>query len=236
MKREMKTYLQEAFTAPEPLKKREFMQMAKPEPMRTFDFVKTQIGYIRKRVWGISVLVFMLALVCAHFVGKECIGVISALVPYIALCAVAEGTRSVTYGMSELEMSTRFSLRSVLLARLMAIGCLHVMILGALIPVAGEFDFLPVIRNGIYVILPYLLTTVLGLIAVRKLYDWENSYVCMGCAVIVSSLSMWTRSFLMWIYEEQYFIWWCVLAAYLLGKVWKEYKKMIYQTEELSWN
>ncbi|MBQ7919461.1 MAG: hypothetical protein IJ324_05925 [Lachnospiraceae bacterium] len=236
MKREMKTYLQEAFEAPEPVKKKEFLQMVRTENVSTFDFVKAQIGYIRKRVWVVSVFIFMLVLASADYVGKESIWIVSALVPYIALCAIAEGTRSTAYGMSELEMSTRFSLKSVILARLTAIGCLHALLLGVMIPVAGGTAFLPVIRSGIYVILPYLLTTVLGLLAVRKLYDWESTYVCMGCAVMVSLLSVWTRGFLVWIYEEKYFIWWCALVVYLLVKVIKEYKKIIYQTEDVAWN
>lgn len=236
MKREMKTYLQEAFEAPEPVKKKEFLQMARSENVSTFDFVKTQVVYIRKRVWVVSVFIFILALASADYVGKESIWMISSLVPYIALCAVTEGTRSAAYGMSELEMSTRFSLKSVILARLMAIGCLHTLLLGAMIPVAGGTAFFPVIRTGIYVILPYLLTTVLGLLAVRRLYDWESSYVCMGCAVMVSLLSAWTRGFLVWVYEEKYFIWWCTLVAYLLVKVVREYKKVIYQTEDVAWN
>ena len=42
----------------------------------------------------------------------------AALLPFVALLAVTEGTRSAVYGMEELELATRFSLKSVLLARL----------------------------------------------------------------------------------------------------------------------
>ena len=44
------------------------------------------------------------------------------LLPFVALLAVTEGTRSAVYGMEELELATRFSLKSVLLARLCLVG------------------------------------------------------------------------------------------------------------------
>lgn len=236
MKQDMKAYLQEAFEAPKPERKETFLRKVGPVQISTFTFVKSQIGYIRKRVWAVSVLILLLALVCADYVGRESLWIISALVPYIALCAVAESARSAAYGMTELEMSTRFSLRSVTLARLVSIGILHLLILCVLIPVAGELSLCPIIKAGIYVILPYLLTSVLGLTLVRRVQDKEMIYVCMGSAVLVSILCVWIRGFMSWLYEEKYFIWWCVLVVYLLGRVIKEYKKMIYQTEELSWN
>ena len=53
----------------------------------------------------------------------------AALLPFVALLAVTEGTRSAVYGMEELELATRFSLKSVLLARLCLVGSLHAALL-----------------------------------------------------------------------------------------------------------
>ena len=225
MKQETKTYLQEAFAAPEPERKKDFLKSAVPVQISMFDFVKTQISYIRKRVWVVSVLIFALALMCVDCVGKESIWVISSLIPFIALCAVTESARSATYGMTELEMSARFSLKSVTLARMVSIGMLHLVILCVLIPVTGGTSYLPIFRTGIYLIVPYLLTSVLGLMVVRRLHDREIVYACMGCAVLVSLLCAYTRNFLSWVYGEKYFIWWCALVMYLLVKVYREYKK-----------
>lgn len=236
MKQDMKAYLQEAFEAPKPERKETFLRKVGPVQISTFTFVQSQIGYIRKRVWAVSVLILLLALVCADYVGRESLWIISAFVPYIALCAVTESTRSVTYGMWELEMSTRFSLRSVTMARLVAIGLVHLTILAGLIWVSGGTNLFPVIMRGVYLVVPYLLTSVLGVIAVRKLQEYHTAYVCTGCAVMVSILSVYLRGFLSWVYEEKYFIWWCLLAVYLLGRGYKEYKEMIYQTEEHVWN
>lgn len=236
MKRETMTYLQEAFAAPEPERKEAFIKKTPRVQMSMASFVKTQIGYIRKRVWVLSILLFLLALNCTEYVGQESAWAIASLTPYIAVCAVTESARSITYGMQELEMSTRFSLKSVTIARLFSIGFLHLLILCALIPVAGKLSFLPMVQSGIYLVVPYLLTSLLGLMAVRKLHDREIIYVCLGSAVLVSLLYSMARVYLSWIYEEKYLILWGVMAAYLLVRVWKEYKEMIYQTEEFAWN
>ncbi len=236
MKREMKAYLQEAFTAPEPVRKEAFLKSTIPVQISTFDFMKTQISYIRKRVWVVSVLIFALGIMSVCYWEKESIWMISSLVPFIALCAVTESARSATYGMSELEMSTRFSLKDVTLARMVSIGVVHFVILGCLIPISGATALLPLIKNGVYLLIPYLLTSMLGLMMVRKIRDRGSIYACMGSAVLVSFLCAYTRDFLAWMYEEKYFIWWCILTVYLLVKVAKEYKKMIYQTEDYAWN
>lgn len=236
MKQDMKVCLKEVFAAPKPEKKDSFLRKARTAQVSTFDFVKSQLFYIRKRVWILSLLILVAALAAIRFMEINRLWIISAFIPFIALCAVLEGTRSVSYGMSELEMSARFSLKSITLARMVSIGLVHLGIIGVLIPLSGGSELFPMVKEAVYLLVPYLLTAVLGLIAVRELQDYQSSYVCTGCAVIVSSLGVYIRSFLSWVYEEKHFIWWCVFALYLLGRGYKEYQRMIYQTEDFVWN
>lgn len=236
MKQRMKEYLQVAFNVPEPKRKNSFLRMVRPTQVRTIDFVKSQLFYIRKRVWMLSFFTLLTVLLCIQFIETNRLWIISAMVPFVALGGVMEGTRSASYGMWELEQSARFSLKSVTLARMVSIGLVHLGILGVLILISGGSDSLPMVKNAVYIVVPYLLTAVSGLMAVRKLQDYQGSYVCMGCAVLVSILSMYIKNFLFWVYEEKYFIWWCVLALYLVGRGCKEYKRMIYQTEDCAWN
>lgn len=236
MKRDIKVQLQDAFEAPVPEQKAVFLREISHTQVSTIDFVKSQLFYIRKRVWGLSLLILAAALVCVHFMERNSLWTISALVPFIALGAVMEETRSASYGMWELEQSARFSLKSVTLARMLSIGLVHLGMLGVLIPLAGEDGSLSLWKCAVYLLVPYLLTTMSGLIAVRKLPHYQGSYVCTGCAALVSMFCMYTRGILSWVYEEKYFVWWCVLALYLMGSVYKEYKRMIYQTEDFAWN
>ena len=77
--------------------------------------------------------------------GRSCMNpnvlwITAALLPFVALLAVTEGTRSAVYGMEELELATRFSLKSVLLARLCLVGSLHAVLLLCLTPpVPGDW-------------------------------------------------------------------------------------------------
>lgn len=236
MKPDMKAVLEEAFAAPEAKHKKEFLQSVRQPQISTFEFMRLQASYIRKRVWLVSVLILVMAVMSAGFVGKDSIAVISAMIPFIALCAVAESARSEVYCMAELEMASRFSLRSIMLARLGMIGGFHVLILCVLVPFVGKSALLPFAQVGVYLSIPYLLTSILGLVAVRKVHGKEAIYLCMGISVVMSFLNLTLKEQIPGIYEGKWLIWWCILGVYLSVKVWSEYKKAIYQTEELAWS
>lgn len=236
MKYNEKTILQEAFTAPPPKRKEEFFKNRAQTSISTASFMKMQIAYIRKRVWVMSALVFVCAALGVEFAGQDCVWVVAALMPFIALCTVTESARSVTYGMAELEMASRFSLKSILLARLGAIGLMHAAILCLLIPFVGNQASVPLTQIGVYWLVPYLLTSVLGLMAVRKVHGKEAVYICMGIAAVVSYLNFILKEILPQLYEEKQLLWWIAAGIYLLAKVLKEYKKALYETEELAWN
>ena len=53
----------------------------------------------------------------------------AALLPFLVPLAVSEGAKSTLYGMEELETASRFSRKSVLLARLCLIGTFHACLL-----------------------------------------------------------------------------------------------------------
>ncbi len=56
------------------------------------------------------------------FASENTVWIVSAFTPFLALLLIAESTKSAIYGMNELEMSARFSLKSVVLARLIILG------------------------------------------------------------------------------------------------------------------
>ena len=73
---------------------------------------------MQKRTLFLAAALLILALVSACYINKNTIWTVSAFVPFLGLSAVTENSRSMVYAMSELEMSARFSLRSVILARM----------------------------------------------------------------------------------------------------------------------
>lgn len=236
MRSDIKRVLEEAFVVPEPRRKKEFFKEVGGTSISTFAFMKLQISYIRKSVWLVSILVLILAMVSKAIMGKDCIWMISAMMPFIALCMIAESARTEMYGMAELEQASRFSLKSVMYARLSIIGITHLILLGMVIPFAKNGILISYIQLGIYILVPYLLTSTLGLMIVRRVRGKENIYFCAGISVMVSYLNLLIKDSFQQIYDEKWFIWWVCVFAYLLVKVCSEYKKVIYRTEDMLWN
>ncbi len=236
MKPEMKKALQEAYEAPKPQHKKEFIRRLEKPQLTTYSFMLQQISYIRKRVWMISLLILTVAIWGTGYAMQDSVWVISSMMPFVALCAITENARSMTYGMAELEMASRFSLKSIVLARMGIIGILHFAVFCILIPFVGCNSLIPFARTGLYLFVPYLLSSTLGLWAVRKFQDIDATYLCMVTSAITCLLNVILKNMISGYYEEQKVIWWMVAGVYLFYKTWNEYKKTISQTEELLWN
>lgn len=236
MKSEMKNALKEAFEAPESKHKKEFLRNIEKPQISTYSFMLQQISYIRKRVWMISVMISALAIFSIGYVGEESIWMIASMMPFVALCAVTENARSVTFGMAELEMASRFSLKSIVLARLGTIGILHLAVFCIVVPFVGNSTLIPFAHTGLYLLVPYLLSSVLGLWAVRRFQEIDATYLCMMTSSIVCVLNIALKTMIEGFYGEQKFIWWVIAGIYLMYKTWNEYKKTISKTEELIWN
>ena len=76
---------------------------------------------------------------------------------------VTEQNRFHIFLMSELEMAARFSLKSVVLARMEILGIVHLLVLLFLIPVCARLHGTSVFQTGLYLLVPYLLTADAGL-------------------------------------------------------------------------
>lgn len=220
MRRTLKKELERVFEAPEPEHKKEFLRTLGHAEKNTImslpAFVFSQAGYIRKWVWGISVLIFAVSMTNAVWVSGNMVGVIPAFMPLLALTLVSESGRSESYGMAELEMATRFSLKSVLLARMGILGMENMMILALLFPVGIQKQGLGVLQTGVCILTPYLLMTFSGLYVVRRFRGRETFILCVGIAVGISTLFTVVQRSFPQLYQGNGPVWWgiCVL---LLG-------------------
>lgn len=236
MKRKIKKALKHSFESPKPLLKESFLRSLPLPRCGSRTFMISQIGYIPLWVWGISLVTFLIALLSAHYVKKDTLSILSACIPFVASCAVAENEKSMVYRMAELEKASLFSLRSVVLARLGIIGTSHLLLLCLISPLAGTGTLSSALRSGIYLLLPYLLTTWLSLIFSRKLHGRDTAYLCMGTAIAVSGLCVISQSRFYPLYRPENFSCWLGLSALLAVLTALAYYKSIQRTEELSWN
>lgn len=236
MNRKMKEALKEAFEAPAPIRKQEFLRNIPRQRVSIFSFMLSQAGYIRKWALVLSLFVFVLSLAGACFLEVNMLWVISAFMPFVALSAVTENSRSATYGMDELEMSSRFSLRSVVLARMGILGVLHLVLLCLLMPLAYAHSMFTFLQVGVYLLIPYLLSDVVGLWITRIIRGKEGLYTCVGAAVCISVIHSLLTEKLVNILYTNYFEWAIAALLVLIFLCIKETKKMVRQTEELRWN
>lgn len=243
MKPTMKNALRDAFEAPAPADKRDFLRTLPQPGISHLSFMLIQAGYIRRWVWALSILLFISILTATLFTSENTLWMLSAVIPFVALSAVAENARSQAYGMAELEMASRFSLKSVILARMAILGLCHFCLLALLIPLASlnaaaemSGKLAVMAQSGIYILVPYLLTTVCGLWIVRKIHTREAIYGCTAVAVLVSAADIALRSAASILFQRAYFHRWVLALGVLVLLTALEYYKTIRQTEELSWN
>lgn len=236
MKRNIKKALKNAFEAPEPVSKELFLRTIPHPKISNRAFVLAQASYIPIWVWGVSFITFMVALISSHYIKKDTLWIISACIPFVAMTAVSENSKSAVYKMAELEIASRFSLKSVVLARLAIIGLAHLVLICLLSPLAGIGNIAATLHAGVYLLVPYLLTTSLSLACTRRFHYRETNYICMGMAVMVSGLCIFTQINFHFFYQKDYFHWWIGLLIVLSLFTVSGYYKTIQKTEALAWN
>ena len=238
MNNQLKRNIQKAFAAPKPnqQEKVRFLRSLPQPQIGMFRFILVQASYVRKLSWALSGLILLLALFCAYNISQDTLWVVSAFIPLLGLLAVTESTRSMTYGMSEFEMSTRFSLKSVVLARMSILGLINLSIITFLTPLCRIGNNFSLLQTGMYLMVPYLLTVNFSLWIARRVNGKETIYGCMCVAVIVSGINTGLHFVTDLIYQEIYTGWWLVLSVFLLIELAYEIHCTIKRTEEYTWN
>ncbi|MBR6536654.1 MAG: hypothetical protein IKT67_05590 [Lachnospiraceae bacterium] len=232
IKKQEKELLKQMFAAPEPKRKKDFLRALPRKEAGLGTLLFSQAAFIRKWVWAVSFLLFGSVVWIAQYTEQECIWVLSAVVPFGALLLILEFARSTAYGMAELEMTSRFSLRTVLLARMSMLGAVQLL---GLIPAAFVLGT-QLFTSCVYILVPYLLTAVLGLVVVRHLPGREGMFVCGGISAFVCALCPISRLYLPNLYGAEGSIWWKLAAVLLAIVLMKEYGKTMKHLEELTWN
>ena len=223
-----KELLEQAFSVPAPKKKRAFLRTLPKQEVGLGTLLLSQAAYIRIWVWAVSFLLFGLVALAAQMVDLDVIWILSAVMPFAALLLIMEFAKSSAYGMSELEMSSRFSLRTILLARMVMLGAVQLLGLLLTIPMAG----MTLVNNGVYLLVPYLLTALLGLIAVRRMRGKEGLFVCGNISAFICIFCPLSKQFVPVLYKPENRVLWVLAIILLLVGLVKEYRTTINHWEE----
>lgn len=240
MNKKVKSQIKSAFNVPEPTRKDEFLKSITYPKSRPSDFVLEQIGYIRKRVWMISLFIFIATLYGLYVYGDEraleVVWGMSSVLPFVSLMMITEVTRSTACNMVELEMSCKHSLFEVMLVRLSILGSFNfIVFVLTLILFMGKTDF-SLVRLGIYVLTPFLLTCLGSLFVINKIHSRETTYICGGISGFVSLINTILTTQYSTIFENQYMLIWSILFFSLIFLVGGEIMKFLKRTGELQWH
>ena len=234
----LKKQLKSAFDAPLPERKEQFLsQLDYPRASR-LDFARSQAGYIRKRVWILSFILFIGTFLGLYVTKTPAsfIWIVSSVLPFISLVSIGEIARSATYKMDELEMSCKYNLLEVTIIRLGILGVTNLaVIIGILLLFIGRTNF-GLIRLGLYLFTPYLLTCYGTIFAINRLKSRDTMYVCAGVTVFVSMLNTLLRMQISENYTGRYGLFWAMSLVILVLLSVKEIVKLIKKMEELQWN
>lgn len=186
--KQLKQELLHYYQPPEPDRKQKFLRRFSEPGMTSWQFMRIQAGYIKKWIWGTS-FVFLILLLpyCSQF-HKDMLYVMASFAPFIAMSLLAESARSYVYGMEELELAARFSLKSILLARMGILAVFHFILLFVMILFSARSSEVQYFHAGIRILLPYFTSISIGLPFVRRFHGRESGYFCVATAVVVSML------------------------------------------------
>lgn len=169
---------------------------AGPDPRHTVlslkDFLLVQLRYINPHIWWVNGIFFLLMTGILREISRSggmgesqgtygMMAKLSALMPVLAIFSLAELNRSARYHMDELEMSTRFSLKAVLLARMEILGCCNLLLFLAVVPFALYWGKLTWTEIGLCLFTPYCLTTMVILWVARHGRQL-NPAICLAAA------------------------------------------------------
>lgn len=233
---DMKQALDTAFAAPAPSGKRAFLRQCTQPAPPLYRILLTQMGYIRKWVWCVAAGIFAAAILAALTLSELTVRVISASTPLLALTLVTECGRSEHYGMTELEMATRLSLRTLVLARLGILGCFCLAVIGSLLPIALWQGTVHPIAAGLYIVTPFLMNTFVGLCIVRRFRGSEGSFLCTGVTACIVCLLLLSHPLCPALYLETAIRLWAAAALLLCWGIGKQGFGLLKQKEELTWS
>lgn len=234
MNRKLKKELKSVFAVPEPTRKTEFLNTLGYPKATNFEFYLSQLAYIHKRFWCLSVLLMIGLLVLAQKMGqeKEIVGLVSAVLPLLTLTGINEISKSFSYHMTELEMSCKYNLNKLTLIRLTVIGVFHISLCIVLLLFCKDQTRYGAVRYALYAITPFFLSSYVSLWMINHLKSKETLTVCRGVTVFISfAVYILSRDFTL-IYKKNYTTIWAVAFLMVTMLLIKEMYRLLKERNE----
>lgn len=186
MNNNRKELLRQAFALPEPEKRDAFLATLRPRSISMTEFIFTQARYIQKSVWVIMLMILGVSALYVLRGSEQMERMVATILPFAAAVAVFETQRSYIYEMTEMEASTRFSLRSVVFAKMLILGLVAFGLIAIITPMIAFSKETSILMTGVRILPPYLLTMIVCLHIERMNVGRNNMYLSIAIAAAVS--------------------------------------------------
>ena len=242
MNKLLKNQIKTAFFPPPAEKKAGFLKDL-PYPKSSLkNFLAMQLRYIRKRVWLTYGFVLLSGLVAGFlwpslgWIANETqfVWVISALLPVVTLSTIGELYRADFFQMAELEMSCKYNLSQIIMAKLTIFGLCNVVILPILIGLCYYRSSFGLLQVVLYLIVPYLLSCVGSMMILRR---WRSKEGIYSCAVLTFFIGVFPFIVKKVAYEPEQVPMWIGACLLCLGCMAVQVKNNIKEHQEaVQWN
>lgn len=245
MNRKLKKALQSAYTPPKSTTKESFLNSLDYPKSTRMDFFLCQFGYIRKRIWLCWIALISLVILGITFLSNATetfsltfplVSTVSSLLPFIMLLTITELARSMSSQMAELEMSCKYNLSAVVVARATILGATNLLaFILLLIPMSLNSDY-SFLRLGMYMFVPYIITCVGCMGIISLLNNKDTLYYCGGVSGLICILNLITSTISDVSYSDRTLYLWVIalviscISLVLIGI------KFFKNTEDLTWN
>ena len=235
--RELKDLLQKNIESPDYAAKDAFIRKhagkARAGKTGLLQMIFMQAGYIRKRIWALSVLIAVFGFYFTSGLIGEKLYAMAGLMPLMASLVILEVFRSEYYAVSELEAVTKFSAKGVIFARMTLTSAFQLLItiaMAVILGMSGDSGFLV---SASMLLVPWFITSIISLIVERSEFGRSNRYSFAGVAICVTCVhtALSTNGF----FERLDMRYMIAAAALLLIVNVFEVRKTI-ETETLVWN
>lgn len=234
--KELKKQLQAVYQCTPRKDKHRFLSNFKERDLNLWVICKQQLRYMSLWNYVISFVTFGIFLLGLWYLNKHQITILSALMPIVALFSITELSKSEHYGMDELEMASRFSLRMITIARIVVTGTINIILFLFLVPIIRIGTGGMLVQVIIVLGCPYLLSAWVCLAIIRRWHSKETLYLCAEAAIGVSFLQLLSEMTKLPINLVKSETWGVVIFLCLILLTGKELYKLLKEKEEISWN
>lgn len=239
MDRKLKETIRLAYEVSIPNGKTAFLSQFREPLIGRGQFLLNQLGYMSKTMYVIcgavlaSVIWFITT---AKPDGVETLWTAGAFLPFLTLFSVTEFMRSMSWSMAELEMSCRYSLADVIMARSFIMGVLQLITVIAIMVFSSGTVGLGFTVTAVYMLTPYLLSLVLSMALLRRIKRRESVYLSVAVCCGISGASSAAKYMYSFIFETVYIKRWCILFIVLTVLAVYEFIKLKKNLEDNEWN